>query len=628
MKNILLFLCFFLSVAISNAQDKERFKVLSKQTLQHLKDARNCWDNTEESCIPFYKRMVESARKKSECVPCAEIELAKGYFDESDTKSAIVHLDNVLEAAKNIKQERLKLELEQDAYGLLSICYSIKGETGIAINYLIEKGKRAEKLGDKEQVAIVKGNMGVFYSNMKNYEKGIQFQKIAIKELNALGKAKKTAAFAANIASAYIDINLRDSALAWAKTTVKIATQQKDIASETAGYYLVGAAFEKTNIDSAMYYVNKSIPLAIKTNNIQFLATSYNIKGNLHAQKKQYPEAKKYFLESIKIYRSLGKPIGLSAPLKTLGSEAFLAKDFETASTYMNEYISFQDSVVSQENRQLVHELNTKYETEKKKKLLVAQQLKIEKEQNQKSSIVMSGIFAFLIALLAFLFYHKNQKTKEQKLIQKKENEVLSAFISGEERERNRISHELHDGVASMIGVAKMNLETLPHLPKESQQEQIQRVIKILENTHSDVRHIAHNLLPITLQQEGLIKATEQFANEINKTGVLSISIINKISSDLNIPEQKQLMIFRMIQELVHNVVKHSQAQNATVSFDLKNNNLTISVSDDGIGIKNEILIDNQGLYSIQQRISSILGRFTFQNNQLKGTTAVLEINI
>ena len=78
-----------------------------------------------------------------------------------------------------------------------------------------------------------------------------------------------------------------------------MAIANKDIGSEAAGYYLTGASFEKTNQDSALYYVDKSIPLAISINNSNYLATSYNIKGNVFAQKAQYEEAKKYFLKSI-----------------------------------------------------------------------------------------------------------------------------------------------------------------------------------------------------------------------------------------------------------------------------------------------------------------------------------------
>lgn len=628
MKNFILFIVFLMGICNLKAQEKVRFKLLSKETMQFYDQAKNCWDNTEESCIPFYQKMLASAKKNKECIPCAEIELVLGFYNEFESDSSIVHAQNVLKEAKN-KKGQLRLELEQDAYQLLAGSYILKGDNQKAIVYLLESGKRVDKLGNKIQIASLKGNLGTLYNNIGNYKKGIQYQKAAVIDLKAAGDKKRIAIFASNIAGAYIDSNNPDSAKVWGKRTIKMAMANKDIASEAAGYYLTGASFEKTNQDSALYYVDKSIPLAISINNSNYLATSYNIKGNVFAQKAQYEEAKKYFLKSIEIYKSIGKPPGLYAPLKSLGIEANRFKDYETASKYMNEYITYQDSVVPEENRKLVHELEAKYEAEKKEKLLSLQKLRIEKEKNQKQLIVIVSSLLFIMTLGMFFFYRRNQKIKNQKSAQEKENEVLSAFINGEERERSRISSELHDGVASMIGVAKMNMETLPHLPKEKQEVQMSKVLQILENTHADIRHIAHNLLPITLEQEGLIKATEQFANELNDTGILKIVVTNNTEKPLDISIQKQLMLFRMIQELINNTIKHSQAQIATIDFIESNNFLSIEISDNGIGFKGEITRESQGLYSIKQRMKSILGQFTFENDiNNKGVKASLKLNL
>lgn len=612
----------------SNAQEKVRYKFLSKETMEFFNQAKDCWDNSEESCIPFYQKMLASAKKNRECVPCAEIELVLALYNEFETDSSIFHAQNVLKEAQNQKG-KLRLELEQDVFQILAGNYILKGDNTKGIKYLIESGKRVDKLGDKTQIAIFKGNLGTLYNNIGDYEKGIQLQKNAIKELKDAGDKKRIAIFASNIAGAYIDSDKPDSARVWGKRTIKMAIENKDTASQAAGYYLTGASLEKTNRDSAMYYVDKSIPLAVATNNLNYLATSYNIKGNIYAQKSQYQEAKKYFLKSIEIYRNIGKPPGLYAPLKALSIEANRFEDYETASKYMNEYITYQDSVIPEKNRKLVHELNAKYESEKKEKLLASQKLSIEKEQNQKKLIIAVGAFLLTMILGIFFFYRRNQKIENQKILKEKENEVLLAFINGEERERNRISSELHDGVASMIGVAKMNIESLPYLTQEQQKLQMIKVLQILENTHADVRHIAHNLLPITLEQEGLIKATEQFAKDLNNTGILQIIVTNNTQIDLKIPLQKQLMLFRIIQELINNTIKHSQAQKATINFYQIDNFFSIEISDDGIGFKGEITTESQGLYSIKQRMNSILGQFIFEKgHNNKGVKASLKLNL
>ena len=165
-----------------------------------------------------------------------------------------------------------------------------------------------------------------------------------------------------------------------------------------------------------------------------------------------------------------------------------------------------------------IYELNTRYETEKKEKQIAEQDLKIQKQRANLLYAILGGALAISLLGGYFLYNRKTQKLHLQKLQKEKENAILNSFIQGEERERNRISYELHDGVAAMLGAAKMNLETIPHLPYEKQHAQLIKAQNIIENTHSDVRHIAHNLLPTVLENEGIIKATHHFVSEINQT--------------------------------------------------------------------------------------------------------------
>src|SRR5690606_21380111 len=138
---------------------------------------------------------------------------------------------------------------------------------------------------------------------------------------------------------------------------------------------------------------------------------------------------------------------------------------------------------------------------------------------------------------------------------------------------------------------------------KEKQMQQLSKVQGILEHSHADIRHIAHNLLPTVLEKEGLIEATEQFISEINDTKLVYISVTDKKSNANENSKQLQLMLFRIIQELVNNIIKHSKAQNAEIVFSKFENALLIEVIDDGLGYNDTVAQKNQGLYSISQRL-------------------------
>src|SRR5690606_13529947 len=110
----------------------------------------------------------------------------------------------------------------------------------------------------------------------------------------------------------------------------------------------------------------------------------------------------------------------------------------------------------------------------------------------------------------------------------------------------------------------------------------------ILENTHVDVRRIAHNLLPVTLQKEGLVKAVQQFTTDINDTGIIHIKVENQFSHIHRIHQQTQLMLFRIVQELVNNTIKHSSATLATIRFSGTEEEMQIEVTDNGKGFSSD----------------------------------------
>jgi len=171
-------------------------------------------------------------------------------------------------------------------------------------------------------------------------------------------------------------------------------------------------------------------------------------------------------------------------------------------------------------------------------------------------------------------------------------------------------------------------MEAIPFLDAEQQVQQFIKINKILEDTHADVRHIAHNLLPVTLEKLGLISATQHFVSEINETRLINVSVVDENSNAEAMPHQLQLMLFRIIQELVNNIIKHSQAQNAVITFSRNTQGIQIEVTDDGIGFDGDVDDGNQGLYSISQRLKSIGGNFKFIRKKDRGMQAIAEVKL
>src|SRR5690606_4654519 len=123
----------------------------------------------------------------------------------------------------------------------------------------------------------------------------------------------------------------------------------------------------------------------------------------------------------------------------------------EKAADFYHIFTIYADSITSAQSTKEINEINTKYQTEKKEKQIAEQELKIQKQQSNLLYAIFGGLLLLSVFGGIFIYYRKSQKLKLKQVQQEKENAILNSFILGEERERGRISHELHDGVAAMI---------------------------------------------------------------------------------------------------------------------------------------------------------------------------------
>ena len=630
-KYLVLLTLFF---SFSSVKAQYHLDQLSDSLRVYLEEGWKCWNETEEgSCIPYYQKFFEAVKESGECLPCAETELARIYAWEGYYEKSIEHSQNVLQEAKKI-EGRLRYELESDAYNEIGNNYKELGNLEKALEYQLKSLKvkdeieKYDKITAAEYKAINKFNIGGIYSVMNDCKRAIEYQKQTFVELTAL-RNNRTCQVADGISGEYFNCSQLDSAKVWAFRTIKLAKTQKiGNQFEISAYTRLAEVYKEQQPDSALYYIDKAQKFDAENSLVLENARMYITKGNILSEQGKYTEAKKSFIEAQKRLQPLHAVQDLVILYKHWGIAAHDYHDYETASQNLLQFIRLNDSINSENTQKIVRELNTKYETEKKERQIAQQQLDIQKQKGKTQTTIFIGITLLILVLAVLILIRRNHKAKLKQIQQEKENAILNSFIQGEERERNRISYELHDGVASMISAAKMTLDSIPHLSVEKQKEQMEKVSSILSDTHSDVRHIAHNLLPTTLEKEKLIKATQQFVSEINQSNLVEITVIDKNSNAHQFPQQIQLMLFRIIQELVNNIVKHSQAQHATIEFSQTQNGLQLEITDDGIGYSGDNNENSQGIYSIRQRLKSIGGHFEIVKKSSQGTQAIVELSI
>ncbi len=257
-------------------------------------------------------------------------------------------------------------------------------------------------------------------------------------------------------------------------------------------------------------------------------------------------------------------------------------------------------------------------------------------ESNSIVIVYFVGTIGMVLLALSILFffitYQKRMLKKQLELNEtraRQQEEILKNTISAQEKERKRIAQDLHDEVGSMLSVVKLNVGRIEKKSEEPLAKELAAETKTyLDEVITQVRCISRSLLPPSLEKLGLYFALEELANWVNKSEQLKI-VCWKSGQQFRFENNKELAVFRIVQELLNNAIKHSGAGliNINLRFSPKNN-LMISVTDNGTGFNLEDKMNaGLGLKNLESRAQIMDAKFKIKSIPGKGTTAIIYLN-
>ncbi len=307
---------------------------------------------------------------------------------------------------------------------------------------------------------------------------------------------------------------------------------------------------------------------------------------------------------------------------------------YKEALHYLFLYIDLRDSLLSAARNAAIDSLEIKYQIAEKdrelssKLLLLAQEQQKVDQRNFWLILTLSGSLALVIIASIFFYNLKNkQRTQLQLLRQEKEINLLRATAKGEERERTRIAYELHDGIGGMLAAIKMNFGAVrQRYEKLYGLEELNPLMEMLEDTTKELRNTAHNLMPGILASHNLAEALQIWCSNVNVTEKLNISLrLNGISDML--PKDIELMLYRMIQELVQNIIKHAHASHAEIDLSMRDGEIHIFVEDDGLGFNSGKNSEGFGLQNLRYRVQALQGELYIDTAEGKGTAVSIRLD-
>lgn len=248
--------------------------------------------------------------------------------------------------------------------------------------------------------------------------------------------------------------------------------------------------------------------------------------------------------------------------------------------------------------------------------------------------ILLVGTFILLLlcgAVIFFVLLYQRKvlqsKLDIQNLQTDHQKKLLVATINSQEKERTRVGQELHDSVGAMLSAIRLNMKMLmqdPALFQKSSDE----ITSYLDQTIETVRNISHNLYPAGLKTFGMIGVLKEYIEKFNTSDQLTISL-QENGERRRLDPNTELIIFRILQELIHNAVKHSRASTITISMDWRDAQLSIEVRDDGVGFTSDQLDPGKrglGLYNISNRAEVIDAKVNFNNTENGGACIDLQV--
>tara|TARA_R110002074_G_scaffold382094_1_gene561494 strand:- start:689 stop:1534 length:846 start_codon:yes stop_codon:yes gene_type:complete len=276
-----------------------------------------------------------------------------------------------------------------------------------------------------------------------------------------------------------------------------------------------------------------------------------------------------------------------------------------------------KDSLFNAQVGQELLSLTTEYETEKKELTITSQQSKIdlfEKESQLKNQLFTFILLMIFVTALIIYLWKSRQSSRNGIELQKV---FARDLIKNVEEERKRISNELHDSVGQQLILLK----------NQAKMEGKQAIVDTVASTLEEVRSITRDLHPAILDRLGLKAALEEMIRKLDENTDIFFST-ELIEIDSLFSPDDQLNIYRIVQEAFNNVLKHSNATSAKLSIDYKENNVIVTIQDNGHGFKPEVEVkrrDSLGLKTIQERITMLNGKVRILSGGV-GTRIILEI--
>ncbi len=515
----------------------------------------------------------------------------------------------------------------------IGIIYDEKGDYRQALENYFEARRIFEQLRDSSRIAMVLTNIGIVLKEQKEYRKVVGYYRKALAIYQKLGNRFGVAACNANLGSVYFYLPRYDSSLYFSLTAAREFEEQNNLQFLPASLCNAGMAYDKLGDGKkAEKYLSRALRLNEEYDNKKELSFVLVYLAGINRRAGNIAEGLSNAGRALAISKKIGAQEQMMDAHKELAALKAKAGDFRGAFEQHEQYAMVKDSLFQHEKSRQIEELQTRYETEKKENEIrfLTQENQIKNFQLFRTQFISISLGILLVSLMGVGYLWRNRiKLKQQAELESTRSILkdaqLKAVIDSQEDERKRFAADLHDGMGQMISALRLNLSHTP-----VQVAKVQEAVVILNEMNVEIRKIAFNLMPQVLMNSGLVEALTEFANRINRTGKIQVSV-QAFDINADMPAQQKVALYRICQEWVNNIMKYSQATRVSMQLVQHEDELVVTVEDNGRGFDVTRLVkgEGNGWKNINSRLGMIKGTIDIDSSEgREGTTVVIAVPV
>lgn len=569
-------------------------------------------------------------------------------------------LDEALESYLTLEKEMISADAEEVnlavIHSSIANVYDAKSMYNNAVEYHTKALTTFRKVNNKPYEAIVLGNLASIYYKNKDYDNAILYheQSLEIKREYSSDYSIGTGLF--NLAQVYDRLEQNQKTIDILNESISYSIKANDQTGIALSYTSLGLCYvnltkdskeknfeltglddktilsKKELLDKAFTYEMRAIAIFDSLNENYQIGHTYNGVGTVLINQEKPREALDYYHHAYIQFKDTKLEIakvateGLAEGYKDL-------KQFDSAYYWQKELIQIKEKINKQTNpielgRQ---QANLIYQQEKEIEQLQHDQLlfdtklsfiqlenKLKSQRNNRNKWILILVLSIIVIIIVFYFTRKNLQTKNELLFSEKQQTALLSTIEGEEKERDRIAIELHDGIASEITGVRLKLAS-----NEISSTELE---KSLKNINSEIRTISHQLTSPKLDKLNNVQSFFEHLISISFTKQ-NVNLTCYPEGDIfEYSNQELLNIYRIIQELFQNITKHAKATEVDISYNREEQEINVIIEDNGQGFEVNNTKKGIGLDNIQKRLLPLNGELIIDSSLDRGTCIIINI--